>query len=108
MAEREPMTQTINVTEARQKWSQLLNKVFRHETQVIVEKSGIPVAAIISAQDLARFKRLEAQRAERFKILDRIGAPFKDEIPAESARLAAQAVAEAREAHRKQQAAQKT
>ena len=104
MAEREPMTQTINVTEARQKWSQLLKKVFRRETQVIVEKSGIPVAAIIAAEDLERFKRWEAQRAERFKILDRIGEAFKDETPEESERLAARAVAEAREAHRRQAA----
>ena len=106
MPERQPMTQTINVTEARQKWSQLLNKVFRRETQVIVEKSGIPVAAIIAAEDLERFKRWEAQRAERFKILDRIGEAFKDETPEESDHLAARAVAEARESHR-QQAAQK-
>ena len=107
MPERQPMTQTINVTEARQKWSQLLNKVFRRETQVIVEKSGIPVAAIIAAEDLERFKRWEAQRAERFKILDRIGEAFKDETPEESERLAARAVAEAREAHRQEQAARK-
>ena len=108
MAEREPMTQTINVTEARQKWSQLLNKVFRRETRVIVEKSGIPVAAIISAQDLERFNRLEAQRAERFKILDEIGEAFKDESPEESERLAAQALAEVRaQQRRRAQARQK-
>ena len=107
MRERELMTQTLKASEARQKWSELLNKVSRHQTRVIVEKSGIPVAALISAEDLAHFDRLEAQRAERFKILDRIGEVFKDETPEESERLAAQAVAEAREAHRKQQAAQK-
>ena len=105
--EREPMTQTINVTEARQKWSQLLNRVFRRETQVIVEKSGIPVAAIISPEDLERFKRLDAQRAERFRIFDRIGEAFRDETPEESERLARQAVAEAREAHRRERAARK-
>lgn len=102
--EREPMTQTINATESRQNWSQLLDTVFRRETRVIVEKSGVPVAAIISASDLERLNRLEAQRAERFKILDRIGEAFKDETPEESERLARQAVAEARAAHRNQQA----
>src|SRR5437763_7916366 len=76
MAEREPLTQSINVTEARQKWSQPLNKVFRRQTRVIVEKSGIPVAAIISAQDLERFNRLEAQRAERFKVFGEVGQAF--------------------------------
>ncbi len=61
MAEREPMTQTIKATEARQQWGQLLNKVFRKETRVIVEKSGIPVAAIISAEDFQRLSNLEQE-----------------------------------------------
>ena len=100
MAEREPMTQTINVTEARQKWSQLLNKVFRRQTRVIVEKSGIPVAAIISAQDLERFNRLEAQRAERFKVFGEVGQAFKDEKPEEIERQAAHAVQEVRRENR--------
>ncbi len=103
-----PATQVLKASEARQQWSALLNKVFRRQTRVIVEKGGVPVAALISAEDLERFDRLEAQRAERFKILDRIGDAFKDEAPEESERLATRAVAEAREAHRrKQQAAQK-
>ena len=96
MAEREPLTQSINVTEARQKWSQPLNKVFRRQTRVIVEKSGIPVAAIISAQDLERFNRLEAQRAERFKVFEDIGQAFKHEKPEEIERHAAHAVQEVR------------
>ena len=36
MREREPMTQTMKSSDARQQWSQLLNKVFRKETRVIV------------------------------------------------------------------------
>ena|SRR6266540_3393882 len=102
MAERQPMTQIINVTEARAKWSQLLNQVFRSKTRVVVEKSGIPVAAIISPQDLERFNRLEAQRAERFKVLDEIGAAFKDVPPEELEREVAKAVAEVREESRRQ------
>jgi prevent-host-death family protein len=96
MAEREAMTQVINVTEARQKWSQLLNKVFRSRTRVIVEKSGIPVAAIISAEELERFNRLEEQRRQRFQILEEIGQAFKDEPPDEIEREVAKAIAEVR------------
>jgi len=59
----------------------LLNKVFRNETRVIVEKSGIPVAAVISAEDLERFTQLEEQRKDRFKALDRMREAFKD-VPA--------------------------
>jgi prevent-host-death family protein len=82
MQEPEPMTKTIKASVARQQFSQLLNEVFRRETRVLVEKSGIPVAAIISASDFKRLARLEQERAERFKILDEIGAAFKD-VPAE-------------------------
>ncbi len=76
------MTQVMKASDVRQQWSQLLNKVFRDQTRVVVEKSGIPVAAVISAEDLKRFNKLEEQRVQRFKVLDRIGEAFKD-IPAD-------------------------
>jgi prevent-host-death family protein len=49
MQEPEPMTKTIKASVARQQFSQLLNEVFRKEARIVVEKSGIPIAAIISA-----------------------------------------------------------
>lgn len=58
-------------------WNALLNRVFRREARVIVEKSGIPVAAIIAADDLQRLMRLEAERAKDFEILEEIGAPSR-------------------------------
>jgi prevent-host-death family protein len=70
------MTKAIKASEARRQFSQLLNEVFRRESRVLVEKSGIPVAAIISAKDLQLLARLEAERAERFKIPDEIGDAF--------------------------------
>ncbi len=102
MRECKRMTQTINASEARQHWSELLNKVFRKETRVIVEKSGIPVAAIISADDLERLSRYEQERAERFKILDEIGEAFKDVPPEEIEREVAKAIQAVREENRKQ------
>jgi prevent-host-death family protein len=96
MREREPMTQTMKTTDVRRDWSKLLNQVFRRQARVIVEKSGIPVAAIISAQDLARFTRMEAERAERFKVIDRTRAAFADVPDEELEREVVQAVAEAR------------
>jgi prevent-host-death family protein len=72
------MTQTINASTARQEWSKILNKVFREETRIVVEKSGIPVAAIIPAEDLKRLDQLEKERVDRFRILDEVKAAFKD------------------------------
>lgn len=96
MREREPMTQTMKASEARQQFSQLLNQVFRGETRVVVEKSGIPVAAIISAQDLEQLARFEAQREKDFAVIDEIRAAFKDVPDEELEREVARAVADAR------------
>ncbi len=76
------MTQTMKASEVRQQWSQLLNKVFCDQTRIVVEKSGIPIAAVISAEELKRFVRFEEQRNERFKVLDRIREVFQD-VPVE-------------------------
>ncbi len=75
------MTQTLKASDVRSNWSQLLNQVFVDQTRIIVEKSGIPVAAVISAQDLARLTQLEEQRKEGFKALDSIREAFKDISP---------------------------
>jgi prevent-host-death family protein len=72
------MAQTINASTARQEWSKIINKVFREEARIVVEKSGIPVAAIISAEDLKRLDQLEKERADHFRILDEVKAAFRD------------------------------
>lgn len=78
----EPMTQTIAASVARQQFSQILNNVFRREIRVVIEKSGIPVAAIVSADDLERLRRFELQRSEAFAVLDRVRDAFRD-VPTE-------------------------
>jgi prevent-host-death family protein len=77
MAEPELMTKTIKASEARQHFSQLLNEVFRRESRVVVEKSGIPVAAIISAEDFKRLARLEQERASTLKPWMRSAKPSR-------------------------------
>lgn len=72
------MTQVMKASDARKEWSQLLNNVFKSQTRVVVEKSGIPVAAVISAVDLERLIKLEDQRERNFAILDEIGEKFKN------------------------------
>lgn len=72
------MTQVMKASEVRQNWGSLLNKEFKEQTRVVVEKSGIPGTAVISAEDLVRFNRLEEQRAQSFQVLDRIGEAFKE------------------------------
>jgi prevent-host-death family protein len=74
MREQEAVTQTVTASEAQEGWSDLLDRVYRGGTRVIVEKSGIPVAAVISPRELERFRVLEAERQEEFKVIDEIRA----------------------------------
>ena len=90
-----PFTQRMKASEVRKDWSQLINKVFRREARIIVEKSGIPVAAIISVADLERLTRLESELKERFKPLWNTWEAFKDVPPEEIEREVSRTIAEA-------------
>jgi prevent-host-death family protein len=96
MREQEPMTQTMKISDVKNTLSSVVNKVYRKETRILVEKSGIPVAAIISADDLKRFAQLEREREERFSVMDRMREAFKDVPPEEIEQEADRAVAELR------------
>lgn len=89
-------TETMKISDVKQQLNSLVNRVYRQETRVLVEKSGIPVAAIVSADDLRRLERLDEERAERFKVIDEMRAAFRD-IPAEEIEQeAARSLAEVR------------
>lgn len=94
------MTQTLAVSEARQQFSQLLNQVFRREKRVVIEKSGVPVAALVSADDLEQLRRFEEQRREDFTVLDRLREAFSGVSAEEIEREVARAVAEVRTENR--------
>lgn len=96
MREPQPATETMKISEVKQQLNSLVNRVYRHETRIMVEKSGIPVAGIVSVQDLRRLDRLDRERAERFKILEEFGEAFKDVSPEELERETARAIAEVR------------
>jgi prevent-host-death family protein len=95
MCEQHPTTQTMKISDVKIKLSRLVHSVYWREPRVLVEKSGIPVAAIISANDLERLSQLERERAERFKVIDELREAFKDAEPEEIEREADRAAAEA-------------
>ncbi|HET8523445.1 MAG TPA: type II toxin-antitoxin system Phd/YefM family antitoxin [Thermomicrobiales bacterium] len=96
MRDHQPPTEIMKATEARQHFASVINRVARNEARVIVEKSGVPVAGIVSASDMERLERLDAQRAERFRVIDAMRESFKDVPPEELEREAARAIAEVR------------
>jgi len=89
-------TETMKFTDARQQLSQVVNRVARHETRVLIEKSGVPVAALVSADDLRRLNQLEAWRQEQIAAISRISDAFADVPIEELERQVELAVAEAR------------
>lgn len=102
MREAEPMIQTMRVTDAREHWSEVVSAVFRRQKRVVLEKAGIPVAALVSTEDLERLRRYDAERATDFAVLDRIAAAFADVPDDELEREVTKAVAEARADLRKE------
>lgn len=93
-----PKTETMKISDVRSHLNTLVNRVYRKETRVVVEKSGIPVAAIVSLEDLERLDRLERERAERFAVIDEFRKAFAgvpvEEIERETDRITAEIRAE--------------
>jgi prevent-host-death family protein len=96
MLETEPMTQTMKVTDVRERWSASINAVARKQTRIVLEKAGIPVAALVSAEDLERLRRYDAERAARFRVIDDLRQAFKAVPDEELEREIVQAIAEVR------------
>ncbi|HAH16712.1 MAG: type II toxin-antitoxin system Phd/YefM family antitoxin [Proteobacteria bacterium] len=59
----DPGTRTMNATSVRQEWRDVVERVYHGDHRVIVERSGIPVAAIVSVADLNRLLEIAARLA---------------------------------------------
>jgi prevent-host-death family protein len=94
MPERQPDTETITATGARQHFASVINRVARKEARVVIEKSGVPVAAIVSADDIERLDQLDARFAARRKVLEAMREPFREVPPSEIERETERIVAE--------------
>lgn len=66
------------VAEARQRFSRILDEVRKADEPVIIEKSGVPVAALVPLTVLDRDRRWAAERADRIALLERMRRPFRD------------------------------
>ncbi len=82
MTQRVPVETAMKLTDAKQQLSRVVNEVARGESWIVVEKSGLPVVAIISVDEYRRFKAREetdqARRAELFENLARFSDAFAD------------------------------
>lgn len=60
---------TIPALQARTRFGEIMKDVQGGRVRVLVEKSGVPMVGIISADE---FRQLVAERAARFEVVDRI------------------------------------
>jgi prevent-host-death family protein len=57
MAGKVSMPKVVGATEVRNHFGELINRVHRGQEHVVVEKLGIPVAAIVSMKEYEQFRR---------------------------------------------------
>jgi hypothetical protein len=74
----------------------LIDAIQGRETRILIEAEGVPVAALVSIEDLQQLVSLDKERAERWQILEAMRAPFRRVPTEEIEREAAKAIAEVR------------
>jgi len=86
-------TKRIPALQARTRFGEVLKSVQSGQARYVVEKGGIPVAGIISAEE---FQRVIEEREARFRILDQIRSGLPEVPEEEVLRDVAAAAAEVR------------
>lgn len=97
----------MSISHLKNALSSVVNGVHQDGTRVVVEKNGIPIAAIVSFSDLRKLVHYERSNREQededpFAVIDRAREVFKDvppeEIELETDRIIARIRAENRAA----------
>lgn len=96
MVEREPMTQSMTISEVQKDFGPLVKRVSRLETRLVVEENGRLVAALVSTEDLEDLKRLDRYRKDPWQVIDEIHARNQDKDPNEVEEDVAEAIEEMR------------
>jgi prevent-host-death family protein len=91
MRAQDPMTQTMKISDVKNTLSSVVNRVYRKETRVVVEKAGIPLAALVSTDDLRRLQQLDRAWNERTDTIARFSQAFAD-VPTEEAEAAVERI----------------
>jgi prevent-host-death family protein len=78
MRQPECTTQVMKISEVKNQLSSLVDAVYRRERRVLVEKAGIPVAALVSVDDLRRLGQLDRAWNERTEAIERFSEAFAD------------------------------
>jgi prevent-host-death family protein len=86
----------LKASDVRQRWSEVVNEVSLDQTRVVVEKSGVPVAGVVSPQDLEWLQERDRRLAELRAVMEDVREVFQDVPPEQFGREAAQALTDIR------------
>jgi hypothetical protein len=93
MSNQATVTRTMTVSDAKNLLSALGNEGSCNRIRVIVEEAGVPIAALVSVDDLVRLQELDRKWEEGTRAIERFSAAFADvsteEAEAEIARILA-------------------
>ncbi len=95
-ADKQPVTETVQMDEAKQRWDPIVEQVAKGRKRVDITDDGKLLAAVVSARDYEAFRRWEEQRERDFKALDETRAAFEGIPPEEIEREVARAPAAVR------------
>ncbi len=90
------MAKHISARDARNRFADLMGSVHYGREEIIVERSGRPMAALIP---IDMYERLVAERRARFEVMDRIRSRLPDRPSEEIEKDLAEAIAEIRGAN---------
>ena len=96
MPAKKPETKVMSASDVRQHFAETVNEAAKGQTRFVIEKNGAPSAAVVSARDLERLERLDAQWEEGWKVIDEMRAAFADVDPEELQRQFEKDLAETR------------
>jgi prevent-host-death family protein len=86
-----PETQSMKISDVKNQLSSLVNEIYRGEKRILIEKAGIPVAALVSADDLARLEERDRRWEEGTRAMECMSMAFADvpvdELEAEIGRI---------------------
>ena len=101
MRQHPPATETMTASEARQQFADAINRVANNVTRIVVEKNGVPAAAIVSTEDLRRLEKLDGRDQHAWEVLEAMAKPFRG-VPSEEIEQATERImAEIKEENRR-------
>lgn len=88
--------ESLKFTEARSQLSSIVDRVFQRKTRIRLYKGNVPVAAVVSIDDLERLERYDRERKASFEQMAKFSEAFRGVSPEELEFRVDEAIAQVR------------